>query len=137
MFALYFIFLSIFPPFFLAFRFKMYSQAIKNKIVFALVLGLLASVNDVESKRESCRTRKLKLTIKESGCTEKRVETVGCYGRCLSVALPSLKATNGFLSTCSCCAPVVHRTKRIVLNCFPKYKTYNLPVAKKCLCRPC
>lgn len=121
----------------MAFRFEMYSQTMRNKIVFALVLGLLAIVKDVESKRESCRTRRLQLTIKEAGCKEKRVETFACYGRCLSVALPSLKATNGFLSTCSCCAPVVHKTKRIVLNCAPKYKTYNIPVAKKCLCRPC
>ena len=85
-------------------------------IVLVLVLSLLAVKNNIASHR-TCSTAKLKVTINERGCREKRIQNWLLWS--LSFSRVAVNQNQAFSSKLFMLCPVEEpKSSRIVLNCF-------------------
>ena len=109
----------------------------KMKFYIMLAVLLLFLIGNVQvSGRQTCTVQGVKVWVKTKNCGQRVITTTGCRGYCFSEARPRFRKGKMFKETCNCCQPSTKTIKTVVVCNSPR-EAYRVPVAQKCICRPC
>jgi len=90
-----------------------------------------------ELRKDWCKTRSFKQTIKIEGCLPVQVINNYCYGQCNSLYIPSHDSKQPWFESCTSCLPQRTFTKTVTLRCpsLPvKFRKHKYLHSKKCRC---
>ncbi|XP_062503550.1 uncharacterized protein LOC134180420 [Corticium candelabrum] len=101
------------------------------------------------NQHPSCSPYVYRIQLTHGNCS-RTIHTKMCYGKCISYTLPDKqtfstprKALSGVEDACNCCKSTRMSIKRYSIKCDvvargqQKTKTFYVPSAEGCSCRPC